>query len=364
MTLKAFTNIQIFGAGILLKQLGVLLQEVEGVRKSEDIECVHRMRVASRRIRSGLPVFAQAIGRKKADGWRMHIRGITRALGDARDTDVQIESVASFMENLSLQERAGVRRLVLRLTQKRNRLQKNVLKALEKFEASGVVHDMAVKLAPMDIFKDSLDLKDRDLLTLSAESINKTLLVLISFEDAVQDPNNIAELHAMRIAAKQFRYTMEIFAPLYKNELKQPIKAARGCQDLLGEIHDCDVWNDLLPKFTEEEKWRTLDYIGYLRPYYRLLPGINAFADSRRDIRKKQYKAFIESWKTLAQQGIWEELQQTIAVPDEHPPQEVIEEVLEEPLLEQDEMLEEELPEESHDQAEIIDEQVDGINHE
>lgn len=316
MSPKTVSNTQIYGAGFLLRQLSALLQEIEGVRKSEDIECVHRMRVASRRLRSGFPVFAKAIGRKRAETWRIQIRGITRALGEARDTDVQIESLSEFMEGVNLQDRAGIRRLQLRLQQKRIRLQKNVLKALDKFEASGVVQDMAVKLAPLDIFKDSLNLQDHGLLTLSADSITHEVDNLFSFEEAVQNPENIAELHAMRIAAKQFRYTLEIFAPLYEDQLKQPLKVLRNLQDLLGNIHDCDVWAELLPQFIEEEKWRTLDYIGYLRPYYRLLPGIKLFEDAHRDARIEQYRKFLESWQNWKDGSVWEDLRQTISIPE------------------------------------------------
>jgi hypothetical protein len=53
----------------------------------------------------------------------------------------------------------------------------------------------------------------------------------------------------MRIAGKHLRYTLEIFAPIYGHALDPHIRAMKNIQDLLGEIHDNDVWISWLPEF-------------------------------------------------------------------------------------------------------------------
>ena len=60
------------------------------------------------------------------------------------------------------------------------------------------------------------------------------------FEDRVH------ELHDMRIAAKRLRYCFEFFEPLFGPDFKAHLKQFKQLQDLLGEIHDCDVWVDYL----------------------------------------------------------------------------------------------------------------------
>src|SRR5438067_12983949 len=77
------------GARILLHYLHDLMAEIPHVHQTEDSEYVHRMRVASRRMRSFLPLFALCLSRKTCDRWRKQLRRFTRALGEARDTDVQ-----------------------------------------------------------------------------------------------------------------------------------------------------------------------------------------------------------------------------------------------------------------------------------
>ena len=64
--------------------------EIAGVKEAQDIEYIHRMRVASRRLRAALPLFRPCFPEKQYAKWMQEITKITRALGDARDADVQI----------------------------------------------------------------------------------------------------------------------------------------------------------------------------------------------------------------------------------------------------------------------------------
>jgi CHAD domain-containing protein len=86
----------VYGAGVLLKHLQSLTAEIEGVRQSKDIEYIHRMRVASRRLRSALGIFPGCLPATKKENWIKEIQSITRALGSARDLDVQIDVVETF----------------------------------------------------------------------------------------------------------------------------------------------------------------------------------------------------------------------------------------------------------------------------
>ena len=80
----------IFGVQRLLPLLDAFSKEIDGVKTDQDIEPIHRMRVASRRLRAALPLFASCFPEKKYQQWMEEIRKVTRALGEARDTDVQI----------------------------------------------------------------------------------------------------------------------------------------------------------------------------------------------------------------------------------------------------------------------------------
>ena len=48
-----------------------------------------------------------------------------------------------------------------------------------------------------------------------------------------------AELHAVRLATKRLRYTLELFRPCYGRGLEQRIASLRQLQQILGEVNDC-----------------------------------------------------------------------------------------------------------------------------
>jgi CHAD domain-containing protein len=52
------------------------------------------------------------------------------------------------------------------------------------------------------------------------------------------------QLHELRIACKRFRYTAEFFGPIYRGGLTVVTRPMVRMQDLLGEVHDMDVWSD------------------------------------------------------------------------------------------------------------------------
>src|SRR5665811_1344774 len=89
-SLKNCSEYCFLGEETLRPLLRSLSKEIEGVREAQDIEFIHRMRVASRRIRSCLALFEECFPPKKYRQWRKEIRNIIRALREARDADVQI----------------------------------------------------------------------------------------------------------------------------------------------------------------------------------------------------------------------------------------------------------------------------------
>jgi hypothetical protein len=65
---------------------------------------------------------------------------------------------------------------------------------------------------------------------------------LCSFVPRALDPARIKALHDMRIAAKRLRYILEVGAePCFGPYAVTAIKRTKELQDLLGELHDCDV---------------------------------------------------------------------------------------------------------------------------
>ena len=305
-----------FGAAVLQKHLVALRDEVAGVRQALDIEPIHRMRVASRRLRAALPLFAACFSKKYVKSWKKQLRKLTSALGSARDTDVQLELVQKvYVEQSELRNRPGLRRLKLRITQQRQGLQKDVDAALDKLEANNFYFDLETHLAEFQAGQPAEPPFPRQIYQRSAAAILELLDAFLSYEGYIHDPENNTELHAMRIAAKKLRYTLETYTPLYPETILPYLQAVKISQELLGDIHDCDVWLVILPDFIQSERERTLAYYGHMNPMHPLLPGLHCFQENRIRERARRYAEFIEEWREWKDKNLWNQLRGLVTAP-------------------------------------------------
>ncbi len=308
------TSRHAYGASVLLDHVDALAAQVPGVRQAENIDRVHKMRVASRRLRAALDLFGEVLPARKLKKWTRRIKKVTRALGAARDTDVQIAFLDQFGEHLPEDRRRelrpGLDRLLLRLRQKRNNLQGGVLKAMDRLESSDVTRDMqqVLRQVIVDARTDGVDPRSVDLQHEARELIGRRREQLLVFEPYVEQPEAAEQHHEMRIAAKYLRYTLEAYADLFKGKLKPQIKIVKRVQEQLGEIHDADVWVDFVPRFIEEERHRFHEFFGHSRGMARLLPGLDFLREDRRAARRGLHQQFVQSWLRTVREDRWNEL--------------------------------------------------------
>ena len=110
-------------AAAAAKILAIRSQELadhsRGVLDVTDIERLHDMRVATRRLRAALEVFEASYPRKAHKAALKEVKEIADALGERRDRDVAIASLERFQKKLAAPDRRGVESLLenLRLEQ-------------------------------------------------------------------------------------------------------------------------------------------------------------------------------------------------------------------------------------------------------
>jgi CHAD domain-containing protein len=100
---------------------------------------------------------------------------------------------------------------------------------------------------------------------------------------AAQDPVDVKALHDLRIAAKRLRYVLELTGP------KGSVKQLKGLQDLLGEIHDCDVQLPPLRTLARESPEREAR-------------GLRTLAIHFATRRAELYERFYQGWPALEQE--------------------------------------------------------------
>ncbi len=272
-----------FGAAKILTHLQSFEDEIAGVRLAEDIECIHRMRVASRRLRSTLPLFHACFSNRKISAWLSRIKVVTNSLGRARDLDVQLDVLQDFLEETTQKRyQPGIRRIIVRLKQKRAAQQKKVLQMLDQLIEWHLIEDLrAAMQVKLDASISTQPPTTFPLFYLSYRSISGQLEIMLRHSEAIFDPLNIKELHQMRIEAKRLRYTMESFSAIYPEEFKSYIRNVKEIQEFTGNIHDCDVWCEFLPRFLQKEAQKTLNFYGSERPFQFISPGIHHFLENR-----------------------------------------------------------------------------------
>lgn len=306
---------QLLAARYVRKQTKQLSGQLDGVRTGEDIEFIHRARVASRRLRAALRMFRDCFRPGDVKTWRKAMRRLTTRLGDARDKDVQIEFVCDVLCNLEQRDcYPGIARLLVTLEHRRESLQSKVVGAVDRLQASGVLEEMhsAAKTLLADLETPATGVASEHVFALAEEHIASKLDELMAYRSGLEDPQEQEQHHAMRIAAKRLRYTMEICKPAYDGRLDEFIGAAKETQSFLGEIHDCDVWVEHLKALLEKEEARIVAAFGHAGPLARLQVGIDYLREERRKQRQQVFQELVSYWQGLEQRGLWESLAQTV----------------------------------------------------
>ena len=89
-----------------------LSEHAAGVLEVEDIERVHDMRVATRRLRAALEVFEPCFPRKPYKAALREVKALADALGERRDRDVSIAALDEVAAALGSSDKVGVRSLI------------------------------------------------------------------------------------------------------------------------------------------------------------------------------------------------------------------------------------------------------------
>jgi CHAD domain-containing protein len=102
-------------ARIVEVRTGELIEHAQGVLDTGDIERVHDMRVATRRLRAALEIFEPCFPARSHRQALAEVKRLADALGERRDRDVAIASLHAFNDQMAAPDRRGVDSLIERL---------------------------------------------------------------------------------------------------------------------------------------------------------------------------------------------------------------------------------------------------------
>jgi CHAD domain-containing protein len=89
-----------------------VFKQADGVLDLGEVEHVHDMRVATRRLRAALEVFEDCFPRKRHHKALKRVKALADALGGRRDLDVEIELLESLADEVAGEDRGALDALV------------------------------------------------------------------------------------------------------------------------------------------------------------------------------------------------------------------------------------------------------------
>jgi CHAD domain-containing protein len=127
-----------------------LAEHSENVLDTTDIERVHDMRVATRRLRAVLEIFAPCFPKREHREILTEVKALADALGDRRDPDVHIAALETFAESARPSSRAGVRLLTGRFRDEQAEANARLAQALQRAEEARLderLHELVAAVA-------------------------------------------------------------------------------------------------------------------------------------------------------------------------------------------------------------------------
>lgn len=88
-----------------------LIEHSRGVLDMGEIEGVHAMRVATRRLRAAIEIFRPCFPKEEGKLTLREVKALADALGERRDRDVAIDALEAFAAAMAAPDRPGIRSL-------------------------------------------------------------------------------------------------------------------------------------------------------------------------------------------------------------------------------------------------------------
>ena len=284
-------NEQILFNKLVEQHIAAVEAEVKGVRRAKDIEHLHRMRVSLRRLKTALSDYKETVDTREYQAAVAKIKRLLRSLGQARDIDTKI----SYLNELAgsakgLKFRDGLFEIIDELREDRSEIQPRINKDISR------LHQHQVFKAIRRL-KPSLEETGVTFDEWGKNCILARLEKMFSLEPYVRRETRVKELHEMRIAAKNLRYTLENFESIYGKPIKPFVYAAMKVQRALGEMHNFDVWLGLVRIFKDSSS-RDVTF----------RRAVNFLHEECTLRRADAYQEFVALWSMLKKQKTWARL--------------------------------------------------------
>ena len=237
------------GRKILGFHFARMVKNEPGARLGEDIEALHDMRVATRRMRVAFELFTPFFKKKSLKPHLEGLRSTGRALGSVRDLDVLLEQLKTYLETLPEEEHPAFEGFISQWEEKREKAQSKMIRFLdgERYRTFVQQFDQFLNTAG-EGEKRSESLQPSLVREIAPILIYERVAVVRTHEQVLGNAT-VKELHALRLQLKKLRYILEFFEDVLGSECKEVIRDIKTMQDHLGNLNDADVACQIINAF-------------------------------------------------------------------------------------------------------------------
>jgi CHAD domain-containing protein len=283
-----------------------MLAHEPGTRLGEDIEELHDMRVATRRMRAALRVFGDHLDPEAIGPFAKALRRTGRALGAVRDLDVFREKAQRYLNTLPAERQAELEPLLIAWQAERDKAREHVLAYLDsnryaRFkEQFGEFLQMAGAGALPTVTPEGEPLPGRVRHVLPVV-LYRSLAIVRAYEQEMNRPDvPLVRFHQLRIAFKGLRYTLEFFQEVLGPNAKPLISQVKLLQDHLGDLQDAVVTCNVLRDFLTWGTWgHRADSTGDQPAELVVAPGVAAYLAARQAEIQQLVNTFPPVWEPI-----------------------------------------------------------------
>jgi triphosphatase len=222
------------GLSVLRRQLAALLAKEAGTRLGDDVEELHDMRVASRRLRAAIALFGDVLP-AEAERLRPDLAWVGQTIGAVRDLDVQLQQLDRWTNGLAPSDQDALRRLRSLLEGQRARARAEMLQALDSPRYARLVRRLGTML------RSRSGARTAPARAVAPDLVEARHRALRKAKRQIGPDSDAAAFHRLRIAAKRYRYALEFLSDVYPGQTKRLIRQTVALQDVLGAHQDAHV---------------------------------------------------------------------------------------------------------------------------
>lgn len=237
------------GRKILRFHFARMLDREAGTRSGEDIEDLHRMRVATRRMRAAWRLFGDAYKPKAERRYVRELRSVATSLGAVRDLDVLLENLAAYVAVHPADEGVALQPLAAAWQEQREAARRRMVAMLDSHAYQRFVEDYLDFVETEGAAARPIDATHPNRVRDTATSRIWSAYEQVRAYDATLAWADVATIHQLRIAAKRLRYSLEFFREVLGPEAGPLIDRVTRLQDHLGLLNDADVAARLAREF-------------------------------------------------------------------------------------------------------------------